>query len=366
MTHALNNASHTSVCAELGISVGSDRQQRDLTRHASINKWSFYRPGSIAPNASDYVTLTAPSNNDKLGDFRGYNHNANEPYPFDVYPTGKDWGPGGSTISLIFQVYVEEANYRELYGGSQPYITIRYYMSSANRDAQTSYVRTYTVSLSETSNSPPTGHTNNQTQKPASASQLITDSAFPTSYLATPDDTIYCDLYFSDISGNQVVRFGSTLADGHVDIDTHEYQQPYIAARGIPDLSPPTGYSQFEVCCTGTSSTACSSSVHNVTQGTDDLTFYHSQRGFRSSSPYEYRRVASTGTTVRLKITNSRITTGYPVYITILSSGSYSNLGNKYFSTTALGHTWQYDDIATLEIVTNGTIGAEGASACAP
>ena len=77
MAHALNNASHSSAAAELGIAVGINRNQTTLTRYATMNKWSFYRCGSISPNATTkLMELTHPSNNDKLGDFRGYNHSA--------------------------------------------------------------------------------------------------------------------------------------------------------------------------------------------------------------------------------------------------------------------------------------------------
>jgi len=216
MAHSLTTASHTSAAAELGIAVGANRQQDTLTRHATINAWSFYRPGSIDPNVTTkLIELTAPSSNDKLGDFRGYNHSAFEPYPFDVYPTGNYWGPGGTYVEFVFQLYLYELNLREITSGSVPYISIKYYMSSANRNSKTGAVRTYTVVATETSNSPPSGHTNSQTQRPASSSQLITDSNFQAAYLATPDDIVYCDLYISNSGGTEIARFGTTQADGH-------------------------------------------------------------------------------------------------------------------------------------------------------
>ena len=361
MAHSLTTASHSSAAAELGISVGTNRTQTSLTRHATINKWSFYRPGSIAPDGSYYVQLTAPSNNDKLGDFRGYNHSAFEPYPFPVYPSGKTWGPGGSTISLTFQVYVEETNYRKLYSGSQPYITIRYYMTSAARDARSGgHVRTYTTTLSETSNSPPTGHTNNQTQRPASASQLITDSAFPTSYLASPDDVIYCDLYFSDISGNEVVRFGSTLSDGHVDIDTHENQQPFVDCVG-PGQTSPT-YNPIYIVVTNSSSAKDGADIAATFGSSSYPGLYWYLVGLSGSTWY---RIGSINVTVTLRIYNPEYgTSGATLQntTTMLNgnlnvAGSSSNQNHSSGGSLASGYTWAYDDVGDMFVTVNSWSG---------
>jgi hypothetical protein len=231
MAHALNNCSHTSVCAELGISVGTNRTQTSLTRHASINKWSFYRSGSIAPNASTkLVALTAPSNNDKLGDFRGYNHSAATPATPNDFTN--NWGPGGTTITMSFSITVGEMNIREITSGSAPYITVKYYLSSANRSAKTSVQRTFTTAFSETSNSPPTGHTNNQTTRPANSTQIVSDTAFPASLLTKPNDIVYCDIYISDSGGNEVARVGSATTDSYVDVSTHELANPFVDGCG--------------------------------------------------------------------------------------------------------------------------------------
>lgn len=362
MAHAADNCSHTSVCAELVITRGNDRTNSSLVRHASVSKWSWFRPRPISANATTkLVEIDSTSDNDKLGDFRSYNHSAVAPSLPSDWQQNYSGTPTAET--LTFNININELNIYELSSGSDVYYVFKAYLSTSDRTNGTNqFGSTTSVLVPRTTTTIPTGHTNNQTYKADSSSQQI-DVDIDTTSLNKPNDIVYYDVYLGSNGGGTVyARFD----DSYVDVTMWQYQTPYIAARGIPDLSPPTGYSQFEVCCTDASSTQCSSAVENMTQGTTNATFYHSQRGLRNSTPIEYRRVASTGTTVRLTITNARDGTGYPKYVTILSSGSYGTSSNVYYNTTSLGHTWQWDDVATLEIVTNGTIGSEGSSACAP
>jgi len=337
MAHALNNASHGSAASELGIAVGTNRLQTSLTRHATINAFSFYRPGSIAPSGTyDITTLTAPSNNDKLGDFRGYNHSAQEPYPFDVYPTGKNWGPGGTTMSLTFQIYTNEWNLDEVTGGSTPYITIRYYLTSKTRTAGngTGGSRTYTAAVTMTSNTPPTGHTNNQTTKQASGSQLVTDASFPTSLLTTPDDILYCDLYISDASGNQVARFGTVQSDGYVNISTHEQQAPLIYISGLAPTPWPTGVTYTAIYpVISTSNGACNddSPLAGGTIGTNPITFYFGLHGQRSGT----KSIGATSVTIRITYDGG---TRDVVLGTVVH-----NSKTQVVSTLPTGKTWAYD-----------------------
>ena len=83
---------------------------KDLCTSNNINRWSYYKPVSGTwPFDSDANTwfgiavlngwtYTPPANNDRLGDFRGYEHNAQAPYAVDdedypiyapdIYPYG--------------------------------------------------------------------------------------------------------------------------------------------------------------------------------------------------------------------------------------------------------------------------------------
>ncbi|MHC4647890.1 MAG: hypothetical protein ACYTBJ_20700 [Planctomycetota bacterium] len=285
------------------------------------------------------MELTAPSNNDKLGDFRGYNHSANTPTtPSDF---DRNWGPGGATISLTFVTYVEEWNLRETTSGSTPYISVRYYLSSSNRNSKTSAVRTYTVLASETSNTPPTGHTNNQTQRPASASQVVTDSSFPTSLITKPDDVLYVDIYISDISGNEVARFGAAQSDGHVDVDTHEYANPFVDACG-PNWTPqPSGYTFVAVVVTSGSGVKNGVDFVESNGSTSYGTFYWYVYGLKSGT---YYRIGSSTVTAVLRIpggTDTTILSG-----ALNSAGASSN--ESASGTLSASQQWAWDDEADV------------------
>jgi hypothetical protein len=355
MAHALNNVSLTSVCSELGITRGNDRTLTSLTRHASINKWSFYRPGSIAPDGSDYIQLTAPSNNDKLGDFRGYNHSAVTPYTPADY--NNVWGPGGTYVTFTFLVYLNELNIKEIFPSTTPYLSVKYYMSSSNRNSQASSVRTYTVAVSLTSNSPPSGHSNNQTQKVASASQLLTDTLFQSGFLTNPDDVVYCDIYFSDSSGNQVARFGSTLADGHVDVATHERQTPWVDSVGT--CVSRSGYTGSRTEINNLAS-SCTGSDVNLSIGSSSYSFYLRAVGI-SSGLYN---INPTSCTVQMVHYRRQANGSYSIIQTktlgtSINLNTFSKNGKQIASGTYgnMSNTFQYDDYIKVNITAVNTWG---------
>lgn len=270
MALGTSNINITSICSELGISVGNNRTFTSLTRHASINKWSFRRPGSISPNTSTkLIELTAPSNNDKLGDFREYNHSATAPNVEGDY-THK-WGPGGATTDLQFTITPSQLNIKEI---GYDYYTFKLYSSSANRASKTSPIKTEIVSIDYSAVSAPPGHTNNQTQKPDSP-QVIDITAVSTSY-----STIYMDSYISDISGNEQARFD----DSYTDITMIEYEQPLMRATqlidsgDLPAGNSPDGFpwtvtgSRFQIYTASTPKD--SSSDVNQTFGSSSYSFY--------------------------------------------------------------------------------------------
>jgi len=342
MAHALNNASHTSACAELGISVGTNRNQTTLTRHATMNKWSFYRSGSIAANVTTkLMELTAPSNNDKLGDFRGYVHNAivpTIPADYDRY-----YGPGGSSFTITFAIFTEQWNLRETSSGSIPYIIIKYYPTASDRTNGTNLIRTLSTLVSETGVTPPVGHTNDQTAKQASASQIIIDTF---DVIDVPGGGIlYCDVYIGNNGGSTVYgRFGAVVGDSHVDISIFENQNPEIIVSGTVS-GMPSGYTVGFLVISA-SSWRCNddSPMAGGSIGSPDIDFYIGVHGIFSSST---RSMLCTSVVFRI---------AYDGSTKDVSLGNISNtIKRDAADTLPGGKTWVYNKDATITWV-SGTV----------
>jgi len=305
MAHGLTTASHTSVCAELGISVGTDREQDTLTRYASMNKWSFYRSGSISANATTkLVELTLPSSNDKLGDFRGYNHSANAPFLYDGYPDGLYYGPGGTSFDFTTIVYTEELNIWELTGGSTPYIVIKYYPTATDRTNGTNVIKTTSTLVSSTSNTPPTGHTNNQTTKQASASQIINDTFLVSDIPA--GNVVYLDVYIGNNGGSTIYgRFGSSISDSYDNITISENQNPTLDGGSFYVGSLPGGYTNMFPIIHSASTPVCTDSILTQTNGDTTYDFWLCMKGVYGTGT-RVRQVTSC--TVKLKVGGSDAT----------------------------------------------------------
>lgn len=345
MTHALNNASHTSVCAELGITRGNDRTQTSLTRHASINKWSFYRSGSISANVTTkLIELTAPSNNDKLGDFRGYNHNALTPYLYDGYPSGLYYGPGGTSFTFTTIVYLEELNVRELSSGSVPYIVIKYYPSATDRTNGTNVIQTTSTLVSETSVTPPTGHTNNQTAKPSSASQIINDT-FDVADIPA-GNIVYLDVYIGNNGGSTIYgRFGSSISDSYDEVTIYENQYPEITTSGFI-TGMPTGYTVGFLVLAASSGNCLDDDplAYGSSIGLDALNFYVGVHGIFSGAVRSMRC-----TSVVIRVTYDGATRD--ISVGTISQNSKSSVS----STLPTGKTWAYNKDANITWV-SGTV----------
>jgi hypothetical protein len=230
MSLGTNNLTAEQIATELGITLGNNRDVADLTRYASMNKHSFRRPGGISANASTKLIKYDPfTANDLGGDFREYNHTSSAPVTEDDYT--HLWGPGGANTTLTFTITPNQVNTKEL-GGD--YYTFKLYSSSANRASKTSPVKTYTVAITYSTVTAPSGHTNNQTNKPTSP-QIITITNVTTTYAV-----LYMDSFVSNSGGTEIARF----ADSHTDITMTENVVPYMkATKSIPSADLPAGNS---------------------------------------------------------------------------------------------------------------------------
>jgi len=343
MAHALNNCSHTSVCAELGITRGNDRTQTSLTRHASINKWSFYRSGSISANASTkLIELTAPSSNDKLGNFRGYNHSANTPYLFDGYSGGLYYGPGGTSFTFTTIVYLEELNVRELTSGSVPYIIIKYYPTSTDRTNGTNVIKTTSTLVSETSVTPPVGHSNNQTAKPASASQTINDTFNVVDIPA--GNTVYLDVYIGNNGGSTVYgRFGSSISDSYDNVTIYENSNPTLEGGGNIS-SPPSGWTALWPIINSASSPICTDAILTQSNGQTTYDFYVAARGIFGVTA---RVLAVTSCTVYLRYGG----VSYSIATSQALNGTSSK--TRLQGTIPSSQNFSYNEAWTVEISVN-------------
>lgn len=307
--------------------------RRDLCNDSGIKKYSFYRSRPIELDGSLNVVLsTAPTTDRKLGDFRRYNHTPLTPKAANDYT--QNWGPGGLTMTVSLNTFIERLNIKELIPSTTMYFTIKFYLSSANRSAETNVKRTYTVLLTLASETPLTGHTNNQTQAPASSTQLVVDTAVPTDNgLVSPDDIWYCDTYISDISGNALLRFD----DGYTEVNTHEVANP-ITSKAWGNWTPvPSGYTFVAVAVTDSSSNNSGVDFAETIDTTYGL-FYWFVYGLKGSN---YFRLGDAVVTAVLRIAGNT-DTALLTAAALNTAGVSSNQSDS--GTLANSETWAFDD----------------------
>ena len=309
-----------------------------LNKDSGINKWSFYRPGSISANATTkLVELTADTTPYKMGDFRRYNHTALTPHAAADYT--QNWGPGGSTMSVTLATYIERLNVKELVPSTTMYFTVDYYLSSANRAAKTSRQRRQTFLLNLSTETPPAGHTNNQTQAPSSSFQLLTDTGVPTSILTKPNDVLYCDTYISDLSSTELIRFD----DSYTDISTHEVANP-ITSKAWGNWTPvPAGYTFIATAVTNSSSNGTGVDFTETIDTTYGL-FYWFVYGLKGT---HYYRIGDAVVTTVLRIAGK---TDTPILTAGALKTAASNSNESASGTLAGGASWAYDDEGDIVI----------------
>ena len=349
---AADNITVTIVCGALGISPVTNILIRDhLCNASNINKWSFYRSRPISLDGSKNVVLSsAPTSDRKLGDFRRYNHTALTPKAANDFT--QNWGPGGATFTITLVTFIERLNVKELLPSSTPYLTTKYYPSATDRTNKTNVIRTNTVLLTLSAESPPAGHTNNQTSAPSSSSQIVIDSGVPTSAVSSPDDILYCDTYISDISGNELVRFD----DSFTDVSTHELTNPFVDAFA-PNLgSVPAGYTSVFPVVTDSSSNHSgvdfAQSNGNSTYGT----FYWYLVGIKAGSFYRLGSVAAVAT---LRIRNPEggsLENETQIFnSTLNAAGGSSNQSAS--GTLSSSYLWAFDDVGDVEVTVSSWTG---------
>lgn len=220
----------------------------DTCNASSINPYSWYRSRPIQLNALLCELATAPTTDRKLGDFRRYNHIAATPSLFYNPAMTKQY-IGSGTFEFIIPCLPERMNLYELSNNDPMYWKTIYYLSSANRAAETSAHGSYldTTNILSTEDGKggldqPPGHTNNEAKSPTSSTQLFTDPAFDPTGLATPSDIVYCDTFIANSGGTRIIRVGTAVSDSYLDITFTQVTAPYHSKTGPNVSGAPSGY----------------------------------------------------------------------------------------------------------------------------
>jgi hypothetical protein len=297
-----------------------------------LNKYSRYAPGQLDVDVNYDVTLTPPSSNYKLGDFRRYNNSAFTPGMQS--PFTQNWGPGGSTIDITFGFRPEEMNIKAFVDPGD-YVTVVAYNSSANRTAKTSPLISQTFTISWNAHTPLVGHTRQvyYVANTGSSGNLVTINNVP---VASGNSTIYLETFISDLAGNRKINFG-VRANNYLDVNTHQRQAPYVYGANNNFPTTPPGYTALFPVCNPTSTPAGGSDI-SLSIGTY-YDFYVIPFGVNGTPPMaRYVSVANAD-------------------LLLYKNGSYAEtiLTNYTFdSTTGLGHnvfgnlvstTINYDDV---------------------
>lgn len=321
--------------------------RQDLCNYNLINQYAFFRPQPIRVHSTTKIPeldTPAPSSNRKLGDFRRYDKDASTPVAASDYT--QNYGPGGN-IDITLTTYIYSLNLKELEPSTTLYWVVDIYLTSGNRSAQINRHHRATQAVSFTSETPPSGHTNNQTQKPVGDFQNITVTGISTVGLTQPDDVLYCDTYISN-SGvtSELVRF----SDSYTDVDVHEYAHPYIDSHG-PNLTPvckvndgggDVTFTFMAIAVTDSSSNSSGVDFQETNGSTNygGSGFYWFIYGLAGSN---YYRIGNRDVTVEIQgdVTSTEIFNG-----TLNNAGASSNETDS--GTLSGGDSWSYDDVADL------------------
>ena len=337
MALTANNITTRGVNIELGSPFGvNDLTVKALCEYASQNPLSFYGPWPLSVNANKDPIISYGTNNHKLGDFRSYNHAAASTGANNFT---QNWGPAGTSFDLTIATLAGELNVLNCDSSAQ-YITYNAYLSSANRAAETSRHDQDINSILFNTITALTGHIRTQTQKIHSV-HIDTFVCMATAGLSTPNDIIYMDTFFSNISGTRLVNLGS-VSGGYTDITTHERQDPEIYATGNIS-SPPSGYTAlFPVLAASNGNCLDDSPLafYSGGIGDPDIDFYF---GFHGIYGTETRAVEATSVTIQIEYDGETKNV-------VLGTVSH-NQKTQVDETLPGSKVWAYDEDAEITVV---------------
>ena len=375
MAHSKTTCSHTSAYAELAVSGGpyaaittpaKPWDQSTLCRVAGQNPFSFWGQDNLNVNATTKVVEMNTGAPDKLGDFRGYNHDAAIPTP----PTNftHSFGPGGINTDITMVFTVPELNILNA-NANADHIRYNAYTTSARRSAAATNPglnrfdtdeEDWVTGLSNTETRP-TDHTRTQTTK-IQPTCIGTFQNFDVSG-HSGDTVYYFDLYFADGgSDTRLVSLADTVANGYFEVTIHERQIPWADSVGTCVTNPSYTGAHTEINNVSGTSGSCTGADVNQTFGSTDYSFYARVVGFSSGS---YNLGPSNCTA---QIQHYRWNgTSYNVIETITKTGFNLNSGSSAgvrIHSNATGGTWadlsnafQYDDYLKFNITAVTTWG---------
>ena len=348
-----NNISLTAVYAELAGSsspmpaITTPSKPWPLSTLCAVSgqsPYSFYGTGSLGVDSNKNLVWTAPASNYKLGDFRSYNHAAAilaPPNNFTQYYTA-----GASSIDVVMASFPYECNILFADSGAV-YITYNAYTTTAYRAAAwsspaTNRYDTATNSALFNTITALAGHTRTQTQK-IHSTHVDTFTAFDlTGITSTPDQILYFEVFFSNISGTRLISFGNAASGGYYQITFHEYQDPTL--EGGANVTPaPSGYTAIWPAVGSASTPVCIDTFQTYSNVDTTYDVWLSMRGVYGGG----QRVHEvTSCDVALKVGGSSATIATGVSLGYSSKTRFQGTIPGGLS----GGNFSYDEVWTVEV----------------
>ena len=333
MALGTTNITTTNVGTEIG---SSSRVVSVLVGASGLNKYSYYAAGQLGVDGSKNITLTPPTSNFKLGDFRLYDNSAVPPAPQAAIT--KNYGPSSGAFSFTIVYMLSTLNIKA-FTTPADYVTVKCYSSSADRIAESNVKFTQTFAISYISDTPLAGHSRLSATKPSTTGwQAVTLTSFSDAWL-TNNCIGYFDTYLSNISGTRVINFGTSVSAGYTNITFHLYSIPYLYGLNTNTPTAPAGYTVVFPTVSASATPVCSySNSINQTFGGTTYDFYVVAKAVYVGGT---RIVGLTSTNIILTKGGVRTTCATGVAI------GYTT-GYHCTGTLASGGTWGYDDTGTV------------------
>lgn len=322
-----------------------------LVGAAGLNKYSRYAPGTLSVDGSQNIVLTPPTSNFKLGDFRSYNHTA--PAPYVTTGTTFYFGPGAGNCDFSMTWRPEGLNIAAfsqngIDSGTTPahyHVTIKLYSDPTDRINRTNALASGTFGIDMVSHTPLVGHSRSSqmsvnyvpdTAEPGNVDRA-TSQPCKLTISRSGDQTVYGEIFISDISGNPLINWGTSVSANYFTFYSHERVNPYLYRSG--NITPvPSGYTGAWIEVTDNSTLCNTGSNITQTYGLSSFSFYARIRSMYGSQP---RVIEQSSCTVTLTLRGDAQT----VYSSPLN---YSGSATQITGTLSNGKTWQYDDKAVI------------------